>query len=106
MGNIKSEKLTVEYMIAFYCRKNHRTKELLCEECERLKEYAFERLEKCPFGERKTACKDCKVHCYKPEMRDRIRQIMRYSGPRMIIYHPIDFLKHLVRKKSLSQFLF
>lgn len=44
----------------------------------------------------KTFCAHCKVHCYKPEMRERIRQVMRYSGPRMIIYDPKTALWHML----------
>ena len=36
--------------------------------------------------ETKTFCSNCKVHCYKPEMRKKIRAVMRFSGPRMIFY--------------------
>lgn len=102
MGNIAYEKRTVGYMISLYCRKNHGRKEGLCEDCQQLSSYAFQRLRKCPFGDDKPACKHCRVHCYNSEMRDKIRAAMRYSGPRMIIYYPIDFLKHLVTKKPLK----
>lgn len=102
MGKIESEKKTVEYMIALYCRKNHGGGVELCESCNRMRLYAFERLTRCPFGDDKSACKTCEVHCYKPDMRKEIRKIMRYSGPRMIIYYPIDFLKHLIQKKPLK----
>ncbi|MFT3752126.1 MAG: nitrous oxide-stimulated promoter family protein [Paludibacter sp.] len=96
MKKIESEKRTVEYMIALYCRKNHGG-EKLCEDCDRMRLYAFDRLGKCQFGEEKPACKLCEVHCYKPEMRQKIREIMRYSGPRMVIYYPIDFVRHILK---------
>ncbi len=38
---------------------------------------------------KKTFCANCKVHCYKPQMREQIRQVMRFSGPRMLLYHPV-----------------
>lgn len=97
MGKIDSEKRVVENMIRLYCRKKHARKEL-CNSCEEIKQYAFDRLDKCPFGDSKTACADCKIHCYKPEMREKVREIMRFSGPRMLFYYPGDFLKHLKRK--------
>ncbi|HET7734295.1 MAG TPA: nitrous oxide-stimulated promoter family protein [Paludibacter sp.] len=103
MRRIDSEKHTVEFMIRLYCRNNHGTTQGLCRGCERLKVYAFERLVKCPFGGAKTACKSCSVHCYTAEMRAKIREIMRYSGTRMIIYYPIDFIRHLLKKKPLKQ---
>jgi len=98
MGKINSEKSTVEYMIGLYCRKKHGSIAVLCPGCEAVRAYAFERLTKCPYGDKKIACKDCKVHCYKEEMRRKIREVMRFSGPRMIIYYPIDFIKHMIKK--------
>lgn len=81
-------------MIRFYCKRKHKT-EGLCEECSRLLEYALKRLESCPFGDRKKACRHCKIHCYKPEMRKKVREVMRYSGPRMFLFSPIEALKHI-----------
>jgi len=100
MQKIEAEKRTVTYMIGLYCRKKHRSN-TLCTECEQLKIYALVRLDKCPFGEEKTACKDCKVHCYKVDRREQIRQVMRFTGPRMLIYYPLDYLKHLMNKSPL-----
>lgn len=54
-------------MVRLYCRKQEGN-DCLCEECRALLEYAHARLEHCPFGERKTSCKHCKIHCYKPGM--------------------------------------
>ena len=91
------EKAMVTKMIALYCRGNHGTKKgLLCPECEALTRYACERSDKCPFMETKTFCSNCKVHCYKPEMREKIRAVMRYSGPRMILHAPIPALRHVI----------
>jgi len=97
MSKISYEKRTVDYMIGLYCRKNHRTNGL-CPDCETLKDYALDRLIKCPFGEDKPACKECKIHCYQADMKANILEVMRFSGPRMIIYFPLDYLKHLIRK--------
>lgn len=60
-----------------------------------LVEYALLRLQKCPFGEEKSTCQKCTVRCYKPEMRARICSVMRWLGPRMIVYHPIMAIRHL-----------
>ncbi len=102
MSSIKYEKETVEKMIGLYCSRKHGTDGGLCAECEVVNDYASARLDKCPFGDDKKACSKCKVHCYKPEMRARIREIMRYSGPRMLLYHPFDYLKHLLKDKKES----
>ncbi len=71
-------------------------------ECAPLRDYALERLDKCPFQEGKTTCAKCRVHCYKPEMREKVRTVMRYSGPRMLYRHPVLAVMHLVdsRRKS------
>lgn len=93
----KKEQYVVEQMIHLYCQRHHHSdKKEMCPECQALSDYAKYRSEKCPFMENKTFCANCKVHCYKPEMREKIRKVMRYSGPRMILYHPILAVWHLV----------
>jgi len=92
---INREKKTIDVMIALYCRHNHQAK-TLCQECRNLKQYVQERLNKCPFQEGKTTCLKCPVHCYKPEMRDKIRAVMRYSGPKMIYRHPVLAIRHFL----------
>ena len=97
-SRMKREEKTVEVMIHLYCRHRHR-KLKLCHDCSQLASYARERLGKCPFQEGKTVCAKCKVHCYKPEMREQIRQVMRYSGPRMIYRHPVMAVLHLIDRR-------
>ncbi len=92
------EKRLVTQMIALYCRKNHGVK-TLCKQCRELAEYACMRSDKCPFMENKTFCSNCRVHCYKPEMREKIRAVMRFSGPRMIFHHPIMAMRHVIEVK-------
>jgi len=94
------EKQMVTQMITLYCKKNHHTKETLCPDCEALTQYACQRSDKCPFMETKTFCSNCKVHCYKPEMREKIRLVMRFSGPRMIFHHPVAAVRHVVETKK------
>ena len=93
------EKETVSLMIAIYCRKKHGCKKL-CPECAALDAYARQRSDKCPFMEAKTFCSNCKVHCYKKDMREKIREVMRFSGPRMIFYHPIMAIRHVLESKK------
>ena len=100
MGNIDYEKATVSKMIAIYCRNKHKTKNGLCSECSSLNDYASLRLSKCKFGDNKPDCKKCPVHCYASVQREQIRKIMRYSGPRMLIYYPFDFIIHYKAKKN------
>ena len=98
------EQYVVEEMIQLYCRKNHSKEERqgrqMCPVCQELSDYAKLRSQKCPFMEQKTFCANCKVHCYKPEKREQIRQVMRFSGPRMILYHPILAVWHLISSKK------
>ena len=93
------EKAVVSQMIALYCRKKHGGKKELCAECAQLQEYARLRSDKCPFMETKSFCSNCKVHCYKPEMREKIRQVMRFSGTRMMLYHPVLAVRHVIESK-------
>lgn len=94
------EKRTVSLMIRIYCKKKHGTKKGLCPECEALDAYARMRSDKCPFMETKTFCSNCKVHCYKADMREKIRAVMRFSGPRMIFSHPIMAIRHVIESKK------
>lgn len=94
------EKETVSQMIHLYCQKQHGTKQSLCPECAALEEYARLRSAKCPFMGTKTFCSNCKVHCYKPEMREKIRAVMRFSGPRMLFVHPIMAIRHVIESKK------
>lgn len=93
------EKRTVSLMIALYCRKKHGRKSL-CPECATLDAYARARSDHCPFMETKTFCSNCKVHCYRADMRRQIREVMRFSGPRMIFYHPLMAIRHLIESKK------
>lgn len=95
----EKEKRMVSQMIALYCKKKHGGGRELCPECKELSEYARLRSEKCPFMETKTFCSNCKVHCYKPEMREKIREVMRFSGPRMIFHHPVAAVHHVLATK-------
>lgn len=94
------EKYVVSEMIALYCKKQHKRKTEICPECAALLDYAKLRSEKCPFMETKTFCSNCKVHCYKKDMREKIREVMRFSGPRMIFTHPILAISHVIESKK------
>ena len=99
------EKRTISQMIALYCAENHdedaRNKRAfcgdpLCEECAKLDAYAVLRTERCRKMDVKTSCEECENRCYQPAMRERIRQVMRFSGPRMLAKHPIAAVRHLL----------
>ena len=103
--SVEREKETIRKMVEIYCWKNHRVKRgELCSECKELLDYALKRLELCPFKENKPTCKKCKVHCYSPAMREKVREVMRYSGPRLLVYDPFGWLLHELKEKF--QFIF
>jgi len=96
--SLRDERQTVRRMIGLFCRLRH-TSDQLCKQCSELLEYADKRLAKCPFGNAKPTCQRCQIHCYAPEMRRRITEVMRFSGPRMIFHHPITAMCHLLHAK-------
>jgi hypothetical protein len=97
MSRLEREVRTVRLMIDLYCRRHHGAKGL-CGECRKLAAYAEQRIGKCPFGEEKPACGRCTIHCYKPEMKTRIREVMRFAGPRMTWRHPLLAIRHLLNR--------
>lgn len=92
-----TEKKTIGKMIHLYCKDKHGTSHALCSSCAELNNYAQRKLTKCIFGEDKPTCQNCKAHCYSSEMRERIKEIMKYSGPRMLLHNPILATKHLIK---------
>ena len=97
MNRIKEEQRVVEQMIRLYCRKKEGNKEL-CPGCQELLQYAAARLERCKFGENKPTCKKCPIHCYRPQMKERMCKVMRWAGPRMILHHPVAAIRHVMRE--------
>lgn len=98
MDPILHEKRVVGQMIGLYCRARHGGGETLCPSCAQLYAYACRRLDMCRFGAEKPPCERCPIHCYAPDYRARIREVMRYAGPRMLFVHPIEALRHLWRR--------
>ena len=93
----QQEKQLVGEMIELYCHcQHHSTKGVLCADCQALSSYANLRIESCPFMETKTFCSACKVHCYQPAMREKIRTVMRWAGPRMLPKHPVLSMRHVM----------
>ncbi|MGL4973550.1 MAG: nitrous oxide-stimulated promoter family protein [Culicoidibacterales bacterium] len=93
-GKIAFEKATITLMIDLYCQKKHGMA-TRCEQCEALHAYAHKRLTYCKFQEQKTSCQKCPIHCYQKQKREEIKAVMRFSGPRLLIYRPIAFIKHM-----------
>lgn len=97
----EKEKRIVKEMISLYCHGHHHASGTgLCPDCRELCDYAWKRSDLCPFMENKTFCNNCTVHCYQPEMREKIRTVMRWSGPRMIFHHPVLAISHVIASKT------
>lgn len=93
---LKRDQKTLDLMIDMYCHDKHAQTDETCAECTTLKEYAQLRREKCPYQEQKTICAKCPTHCYKKSMRDKIREVMIYAGPHMLIRHPVLTILHML----------
>ena len=94
---IRREKKTISIMIEMHCRDHHGTAQHnLCGECGALQAYAMQRIDQCPFCLAKPTCATCPIHCYKPDMREEVRQVMRYAGPRMLKRHPLLAVLHTI----------
>jgi hypothetical protein len=101
MTRSEHEIKTVKIMIGMYCRGHHGSRKTLCEECRNLFSYAEQRTLQCRFGEEKPACGRCPIHCYKPQMKEKIGRVMRFAGPRMIYCHPILAIRHLIAARAV-----
>ena len=99
---IEREKRTIQAMLQIHCRDLHRSNGVLCEACSQLLDYAWRRLDTCPFQEEKPACNHCQVHCYSRDKRKQVQAVMRYAGPRMTYRHPYLSLRHLFDKFRIA----
>ena len=88
----------MEKFIGVYCVKKHGADGVsLCVECAALRDYAFEKLDKCPFDP-KPKCKECTVHCYAEPYRGKMKEVMKFSGIYFVKRGRLDWLfKYLVR---------
>lgn len=63
----------------------------LCDDCKKLLLHASSKRVICPYDP-KPACKKCPTHCYDPVYREMIREVMRYSGKRLIKKGRLDLI--------------
>jgi hypothetical protein len=100
--------------VAIYCRQKHpdssrqafniRDEDLqsrvegisLCPDCSRLLEHGIAKLSQCPY-EPKPSCRKCKTHCYAPGYRERVREVMRFSGTYLVKRGRLDILLHYLK---------
>ncbi len=95
-ARLDREKTTIAVMVGMYCRALHSPAMEICPDCRALLRYAGARVDACRFGRAKPVCARCTVHCYGRTMRGRMREVMRFSGPRMILRHPLMAARHLM----------
>lgn len=95
---VAREVKTIEVMVEIFCRRTHQSEEIPCGECQDVLRYAKKRIDKCPFLTNKPTCANCTVHCFKPSYRQKVKQIMAFSGPRMSYLHPVLTIFHFLDK--------
>ena len=108
----KDLKVLADFM-SIFCRENHRAEVrdafpikddrllqtlaskglLLCQDCQKLLNHGIAKLLLCPYNP-KPRCKKCVTHCYAPGYRERIREIMRFSGLYLIKHGRLDMIVH------------
>ena len=66
----------------------------ICPECAAFMEYAVSKRIKCPLEAEKPSCKHCRIHCYGRQQRDKVREIMAYSGRRLMLRGRLDYVWH------------
>jgi hypothetical protein len=93
---LKREEETLMIMIKLYCKNSKHAENIPCNECAELMSYATNRLTSCKFGDNKPVCAKCKIHCYESQMRNNIRLVMKNTGLKMIVHHPILLFNHMV----------
>lgn len=92
------DKKVLRIMLELYCGDNHRCGGGLCGDCQELLDYASKRVDHCPLGTEKVTCAKCAIHCYDKPHKEAVRRAMRYSGPRLMLHHPIIALRHLFKE--------
>jgi Nitrous oxide-stimulated promoter len=91
--------LTLQSLFPIYCGKYHSSeKGELCDSCSAELEYAIHKTKICPEKDQGKTCSDCKVHCFEAEHRERIKEIMRFAGPRLIWSHPLLSVRYIYLK--------
>ncbi|HEX9079535.1 MAG TPA: nitrous oxide-stimulated promoter family protein [Desulfuromonadaceae bacterium] len=66
----------------------------LCGECAAFMAYAVGKRMNCPLEAEKPTCKHCRIHCYGREQRHKVREIMAWSGRRLMLRGRLDYVWH------------
>jgi hypothetical protein len=67
---------------------------MICSKCAEFMEYAVTKRLKCPLEAEKPSCKHCRIHCYGVKQREKVREIMGYSGRRLMMRGRLDYVWH------------
>ena len=113
-AELQKDLKTLALFIHLYCRTKHAASDktltdlkgfdvqsiagrpvILCEGCTKLLAHAFVKRSNCPFDP-KPMCKHCPTHCYHPNYRAQIREVMRVSGRKLLLSGRLDYLFHLL----------
>lgn len=100
VSSLDRDRATLVAIGSIYCKAHHGSAAAgskLCSECAELVEYAMVRTQKCP-NNHEGNCKDCAIRCYNGAMRDRVKAMMAYSAPRMLVRHPVMTVRYLRKK--------
>lgn len=93
------EKKMISQMIALYCHRNHHTRGAPLSRVRGAERLRPRPLRALPVHGDEDLLRQLPRARYKPDMREKIRAVMRFSGPRMIFYHPVAAIRHVVETK-------
>jgi len=91
---LQQEQATIASMTQLFCGAKHGSRERLCPDCQQLLDYAQDRVSHCMFLPQKPVCARCPVHCYQPFYRERVKEVMRFAGPRLMFKYPLAVVRH------------
>ena len=99
--------------VSIFCRENHPDGEkslfivmderlhhslgggdmVLCPDCRKLLNHGIAKRLQCPYDP-KPMCKKCRTHCYAPGYRERMREVMKFSGLYLVKHGRLDLMFH------------
>ena len=112
-GKKEKDLRVVADFVSIFCRENHPDAEknsfvirderlqqilngeqiVLCPDCQKLLNHGIAKLLQCPY-EPKPMCKKCRTHCYAPGYRERMREVMKFSGMYLVRHGRVDLMFH------------
>lgn len=97
---VDKDRKTLEAIGFIYCDAHHdgpKDDASLCPSCREAVETTLERTQRCP-NNHDGNCQDCDIKCQRGAAQERIKEIMRYSAPRMLLRHPFMTFAYLRKK--------